>query len=161
MIVNILHSIVNDDNEIYFYTKLEDDLTDKKDGVYFIHKLSSTHKWFLCEDVKEIDHFINNKFKIFYDAEKSYSIKAIIFVCESESIRLTEFNTWDKEKVNFTNELDVVINFTKANKKRKIDFTIKVPEIAKILTKYYCDRCEEDSMRFCCNDSRCTNYNAC
>lgn len=156
MFVNILHSIVNDDNEIYFYTKLEDNLTDKKDGVYLIHKTSSSHKWFLCEDVKDIDHFIKNKFTIFYDAEKSYSIKAIIFVCMGESIRLTEFDTWDKEKMNFTSELDTVINFTGTNRKRKVE-PLKIPEIAKILTNYYCDRCEEDSMRFECSESRCHN----
>lgn len=157
MIVGITHSIINDDNEIYFYTKLDDNLTNEKNGIYFIHKLSCPYKWFLCENVENFNNFVNNEPKIFYDAEKHGTINAVILMCGKYSIKLTEFDNYDKEKISFRDKMDSVINFTKANKKRKINEPLKIPEIPKILKNYYCDRCEEDSMRFECYESGCYN----
>lgn len=157
MIISLVHSIINDDNEIYFYTKLDDNLTNETNGVYFIHKLGCQYKWFLCENINKIVDFINNEPKIFYNAEKYSTINAIILMCGRHTIKLTEFNGYDEEKMNFRDRIGSVINFTRANKKRKINEPLKMPEMPKILKNYYCDRCEEDSMRFECSESGCYN----
>lgn len=142
MIVNILHSTIKEENEIYFYSKLDDILSNETNGVYLINKSDSRDKYFLCENVENVRIFIEKEFKIFYNVE-TYGITLIILLCGELSIRLKELNIY---AVDFRNKLNTLIDFTKSNKKRKIEHatekTIAKITMPKIMQHYYCDRCE-------------------
>jgi hypothetical protein len=155
MIINLVHSKIIDNNEIYFYVSMSDDFKTETKGVYLING----DKWYLCENVENFDNFIKNDFRIFFETKDRW-ILSVILICNKESIKLKEFYTYDFDKVKIKNELESVINFTNANKKRKIENVAKTQEIKvvqKITQHNYCERCDEDSMRFSCDDPKCHN----
>ncbi len=153
MIVNLVYSATKDDNEIYFYSQLDNDL-DESFGVYLINKNKTNQiKYFLCENANKCDFdiLIKNDFKLYYDVE-TYGITAILLLDTYNEISI-KLKTISSCENDFKNKLDNLIGFTKNTtntKKRKIEVTFP-----KIIQNYYCDRCEEDSTRFDCDDSKC------
>lgn len=152
MNIRVVFKTENDNNKVYFYSRYKDDSTHEITGVYLINEFTS--RFYLADNV-HIEKYVKNEFSIFYNIANFNEISSISLKLHGNIIKLNEIK-YLNDSVDYQIKLALDFLISRDKSKNSV-IKRKINEIVPLDDNYYCGICSEDSMRFECDNTKCSN----
>jgi hypothetical protein len=164
--------------DFYFFNELKEDNKQQEDNItssdYCICAINrgKPSNMFFARGCNHFNYFLEKDFNVIFNCPGSY-VQNIILTYDIFTIKLYSCDTGsDRQTIYAIKEIAVLTNELEKLDKETVQITqsytktdecdgqpVKKQKVSakKQKVTWYCDRCEDDGMRFCCDASNCGN----